>query len=232
MRENETKLGLTKFDKGLIIVIPMFFGGLIGWFIPFIAQWLLKLPIVPLEKLIGFIASLNSPWVSIVATIIGIIVGILLTFIIFDESLEITVSDHQLQFKLGDKLDSIEKKDISAIYMENKEIIVLSQESCELYRGLIDIKKGTVQDTFTVHHYPWHAQDPFQNEYERWVLGHPDFPEKVGALLYAREQALKEDKKKDTQFLREDLAKLGAVIKDERNGQYVRLVRSVQQEKK
>ncbi|GEM_PF-7079974 len=57
------------------------------------------------------------------------------------------------------------------------------------------------------------------------MLGHPDFPEKVNALLYAREQALKEDKKTNAKYLREDLAKLGVVIRDERNSQYVRLVK-------
>lgn len=57
------------------------------------------------------------------------------------------------------------------------------------------------------------------------MLGHPDFPEKVNARLYAREHVLKEDKKKDAKYLREDLAKLGVVIRDERNGQYVRLVK-------
>ncbi len=58
------------------------------------------------------------------------------------------------------------------------------------------------------------------------MLGHPDFPEKVNALLYAREHALKEDKKKDAKYLREDLAKLGVVIRDERNSQYVRLAKN------
>ncbi|NGP46208.1 hypothetical protein G4V62_15070 [Bacillaceae bacterium SIJ1] len=34
---------------------------------------------------------------------------------------------------------------------------------------------------------------------------------------------MREDKKKDAAYLREDLAKLGAVIRDERHGQYVRM---------
>jgi cysteinyl-tRNA synthetase len=51
---------------------------------------------------------------------------------------------------------------------------------------------------------------------------HSDFPEKISALLYAREIALRNDKKKDAKQFQKDLAKLGIVIKDERNGQYVR----------
>ncbi|MBU5468449.1 hypothetical protein KQI49_16620 [Virgibacillus sp. MSJ-26] len=225
MRENETVLGLSKSEKTLIIVVPMVLGGLIGWFIPVIADWLLKLPVVPWEGLIEFIASLNSFWVSITATIIGIVVGILLTLTIFEESLEITITYDNLQLKLGDKVDTIDKKDISAIYIEYKQLIILGKSSNELYRETFETKIDTVRETFRAYKYPWKEKDPFKKEYQRWVLGHPDFPEKLNALLYAREHALKEDIKEDAKHLREDLAKLGVVIRDEKNSQYVRLVK-------
>jgi len=225
MRETETVLGLSKAEKTLIILVPMILGGLIGWFIPVIADWLLKLPVVPWEGLIEFIASLNNFWVSIVATIIGIIVGILLTIIIFEESLEVTITYENLHLKLGDKIDTIDKKDISAIYLEDKQLIILGKNSNQLYREVLETKIDTVRETFRTYEYPWKEKDPFEKEYQRWVLGHPDFPEKVNALLYAREHALKEDKKTDAKYLREDLAKLGVVIRDERNSQYVRLIK-------
>lgn len=227
MRDNETILGFSKFEKALIIIVPMILGGLIGWFIPVFADWILKLPVIPLEKLIELIASLNSFWVSVVATIIGIVAGILLTAIIFDESLEVTISYDKLQLKLGDKVETIDKKDISAIYMENKQLIILGQNCGELYRGVVETKKEVVREAFNKYQYPWKEEDPFESHYQRWVIGHPDFPEKINALLYAREHALKENKKKEAEYLREDLAKLGAVIRDERNGQYVRLAKDI-----
>lgn len=225
MGDSETVIGLSKFEKALIVLVPMVLGGLIGWFIPTIADWVLMLPIVPMEKLIQLIASSNSLWISIVATVIGIIVGVLLTFTIFDENLEVTISYNSLQLKLGDREETIKKKDISAIYMENKQLIILGQNSDELYREVIETKEDTVQEAFNNYKYPWHGEDPFDSEYQRWVIGHPDFPEKINALLYAREHALKENKKKDVKYLREDLAVLGVVIRDERNGQYVRLAK-------
>src|SRR5699024_9258772 len=176
------------------------------------------------------IASFNSMWVSIVAALIGIIVGIMLTFIIFDENLEVTISDKNLHLKLGDKADTIEKKDISAIYMENKQLIILGQNSEELYREVIETKKDTVREAFKHYQYPWKEKDPFDSDYQRWVLGHPDFPEKINVLLYVREHALKEDKKKKAKDLRDDLAKLGVVIRDERNAQYVRLANALNPE--
>ncbi|PEE39676.1 YqeB family protein [Bacillus pseudomycoides] len=225
MKDNETVLGLSKFEKILIILIPMVLGGLIGWFIPTIADWILKLPVVPMEKLILLITSFNNLWVSIVATVLGIIVGVLLTFIIFDESLEVTLSNNSLQLKLGDNIETIEKKDISVIYMENKQLIILGQNSEELYREVFETRKETVRQTLLNYQYPWKEKDPFYSHYQRWVLGHPDFPEKINALLYAREFALKENKKENAKYLRKDLAKLGVVIRDERNGQYARLIK-------
>lgn len=224
MIEKEKVLGLSKFEKTLIFIVPMLLGGLLGWYLPVIGNWILKLPIIPFEKIIEFIASWNSLWVSIVAAIIGIILGVLLALIIFAESLEVVITLEDLKLKLGDKEDTIDKKDISAIYMEKKQLIILGKDSNELYRESFDVKKEpVVQAAFNEYHYPWVEKDPFENQYERWVLGHPDFPEKINALLYARECALREDKKKDAKYLRVDLAKLGVVIKDENNGQYVRL---------
>lgn len=230
MNEKKKVLGLTKSEKTLIIIVPMIVGGVIGWFMPIIADWLLKLPVVPLEIVVKLIAASNSFWVSIVTTIIGIVVGVLLTLIIFDETLEVTVSRDNLQLKLGDKVVTIAKKDISAIYLENKQLIILGQYSMELYREVIESKKDTIREAFQNYQYPWTEKDPFESEYQRWVLGHPDFPEKISAFLYAREHALKENKKKEAKHLRVDLAKLGAVIRDEKGVQYVRFAEGVNRE--
>lgn len=224
MRDNKTVLGLNKLDKTIIILVPIVLGGLIGWFIPVIANWLLKLPAVPWEKLIKLIASSNSIWVSVIAMIIGIIVGIFLTLVIFAESLEVTITDEKLQVKLDDKVKIFDKKEISAIYVENKQLIILGKTSNELYREHMDTKIDKVREAFNDYSYPWKEKDPFEHEYQRWVPGHPDFPERVNALLNAREHALKEDEKKEAKQLREDLAQLGVVIQDKNNAQYARLV--------
>ncbi|AIK39330.1 putative yqeB [Bacillus pseudomycoides] len=230
MRDNKTVIGLSKFEKTLVIFIPIILGGLVGWFIPVIANWILKLPVVPMEKLFLFITSFNSLWVSIVASIIGIIIGMLLTLTIFDESLEVTISYTSLQLKLGDTVNTLEKSSISTIYMEDKQFIILGKNGNELYRAVIETKKGTVREALHNYHYPWEEKDPFHIEYQRWALGHPDFPEKINALLHARELALKEKKADTAKYLREDLAKLGVVIRDEKNGQYVRLIKDASDE--
>ncbi|MGQ5530709.1 YqeB family protein [Bacillus sp. CGMCC 1.60114] len=226
MIESETFLGHSKFQKAIIVLVPMILGGSIGWFVPIIANWILKLPVVPMEKLVLFIASFNSLWVSSIAAIIGTIAGLLLALVILNESLEVTISYNNLQLKFGERINIIEKKDILAIYIENKHLVILGQTSNELYREVIEMKVDTVREAFNKYQYPWNEIDPFGSQYQRWALGHPDFPEKINALLYARDHALKEKKKANAKYLREDLAQLGVVIRDERNGQYVRLAQN------
>ncbi|MEJ8545000.1 YqeB family protein [Brevibacillus borstelensis] len=223
MEKNTTVLGMSKSEKSLIIVVCIILGAAIGWFLPIIADWVLKLPVVPFEKLFIFIASFHHFWVSVVASIVGVIAGFILSLIVFSESLTATVSDHQLKLVLGDSEKIIEKKDIYAVYMDNKNLVVLGQSSQELYREVFEIKSDAVRGAFHKHGYPWHEGDPFISEYQRWADGHPDFPSGINALLGVRERALKEEDKKTAKYLREDLAQLGVVIRDDRNGQYVRL---------
>ena len=227
MKDKEIVLGLSRFEKKLYFWVPMVLGGMLGWFIPVIADWLLKLPVVPWGGIIEFIASLNSLWFSIVASIIGIIVGIIWTLIIYNESLEIKINFENLQLKIDDKIDTIDKKDISAIYIDYNQLVILGESSNQLYREVLDAKKETAQEAFNHFQYPWCEKDPYEGQYQRWVLGHPDFPEKINALLYAREITLREGKKKEAKYLQMDLAKLGVVIRDENNAQYVRLAKGI-----
>lgn len=221
---NATLLGLNKSEKALIVVVPIILGAVIGWFVPVIADGVLQLPVVPLEKLMIYIASLNHFWVSIVATITGVFVGLFFSFMVFSDSLKVTVTDHQLKLVLEDSEKIIEKKQIAAIYFEDKNLVVLGQRSHELYRAVLDMKLDSVRKAFHHHRYPWKDDDPFVDQYQRWILDHPNFTSHIHSLLNARERALKEGKKKEAKYLREDLAILGIVIRDEKNGQYVRLI--------
>ncbi|MBP1994376.1 YqeB family protein [Paenibacillus eucommiae] len=228
MGENkETILGLNKLEKTFIVVVPMILGAVIGWFIPVIAEGALKLPVVPMEKLLIFIASLNHFWVSIVASIIGAFVGLFCAFMVFSDSLKVTVSDNQLKLVVGDSEKIIEKRQISAVYFENKNLVVLGQRSHELCRAVLDMKLESVQEAFHQHRYPWKDEDPFVAQYQRWVLDAPNISSHIHAMLNVRERALKEDKKKEAKYLREDLAVLGVVIRDEKKSQYIRLITGI-----
>jgi cysteinyl-tRNA synthetase len=71
------------------------------------------------------------------------------------------------------------------------------------------------------HGYPWRDEDPLINDYRKWELGDSSYSKEINSILYARQKAWREKKKKEAGLLREDLSKLGVVIRDEKNSQYV-----------
>jgi uncharacterized membrane protein len=84
----ETILGFNKLGKGLIFVIPMLVGPALGWFTPNIANLLIQLFIPPMEEILRIISSLNSFWVSVVAIRVGVLIGLVMTFLILHEALK------------------------------------------------------------------------------------------------------------------------------------------------
>ncbi|MFM9281212.1 YqeB family protein [Paenibacillus jiagnxiensis] len=76
MGENRTILGINTFEKSLIIAICTILGAVIGWYLPVIADWVLKLPIIPMEQWVRFISSLDHFWVSVTAAGVGVIAGL------------------------------------------------------------------------------------------------------------------------------------------------------------
>ncbi|MFC8150661.1 hypothetical protein ACFUP3_13330 [Bacillus paralicheniformis] len=220
----ETIVGLSKIEKILYWIIPPVLGAVLGWFFPVIANWVLTIPIVPFKGPLEFITSLNSFWVSIIAAVIGIVAGLFFSQYIFTEILQVFISDQNVKLLFKEKEEVIEKKDISAVYLENKDLVVLGHKGTELYREQLESKRALAESTFKHHGYKWADEDPFKNEYQRWVADHPDFPSHINTLLLARERALLDNKHEEAKILRKDLAKLGVVIQDEDKRQYVRMV--------
>jgi hypothetical protein len=59
------------------------------------------------------------------------------------------------------------------------------------------------------------------------VESDPDLPQAADAFLRARARALKDDKTDDVAELRDELARLGVVVRDEKKKQYWRAQRSL-----
>ncbi|GEN83739.1 hypothetical protein SLU01_20510 [Sporosarcina luteola] len=222
---NETVIGLSRSDKVIIIVFPPIIGALIGWFIPTIAGWLIKIPFIPLEKLFQWLASLDGFLVSIIGLAIGVIAGILFTMYAFAETLKVTVSDFNVKLLIKDRVEIFEKKDVATVFMRAKQLIILGLDGMELYRAECESKKEVVEEAFTHHGYSWSNKDPFENQYYRWVDDHPDFTAHINTLLSVRERALKKGESDEAEVLRRDLTHLGIVIHDKDERQYVRMVR-------
>jgi hypothetical protein len=220
----ETELGLSTVDKIFLIIIPPVIGALIGWFIPDIADWSAKIPIMPFGGLLEWIGSLEGKWVSIAALILGVLTGIIFIFFAFNETLKITITDVDVKLQIHKKVKQIHRDTISAVYMDGRDLVILGDDGYEVFREKSESKRELVARVFSQHMYPWNDQDPFAGTYQRWVPNHPNFPANINALLSAREGAIKEEETEEAKVLRMDLAEQGVVIHDEGKRQYVRIV--------
>lgn len=160
--KDETILGLSTAEKIITIIISPILGAIFGWFIPTIAEWVIKIPLIPLEGLFEWIAGLESRWFSVIAAIVGMIAGLIFVFYVFRETLEITITDKEVKLNVKEKENVIQKNEISSIYMEGKELVFLGIEGNELFRGHPDLKQERISEAFTQHWYPWKDKDPYQ----------------------------------------------------------------------
>ncbi|MFH9660221.1 hypothetical protein ACH4NF_19290 [Streptomyces sp. NPDC017248] len=116
---------------------------------------------------------------------------------------------------------------IAAVFRDGKQLVLLGHDGGELTRQECDLNTGRVADAFTEHGYAWADVDPHQGEFRRWVPGAPGLPEGANALLKVRQESLekKEPSHEDVRELREELARLGVVVRDEKRRQHWRTFR-------
>src|SRR5699024_787981 len=155
--------------------MPPILGALIGWFIPTIASWAIKITFIPFERVLEESEELESQCISVIAAFIGVLAGVFFIFYAFSESLKIIITDKEVIMNFKEKVNNIHKKEISAIYMEGKDLVFLSTDGNELFRGHPESKKELVPKAFKQHRYPWEDKDPYENQYQRWVADHPAF---------------------------------------------------------
>src|SRR5690625_4664728 len=146
-------------EKAILIIIPPILGALLGWFVPTIANWLIKIPFIPFKGPLEWITTLEGYWIPIIGMVVGIIAGFIFTLYAFHETLKVTISDSEVKLAVKEKVEIIMKKDIYTVFMEEKQLILLGANGVELYRGQPETKKGLIEDAFKRHDYPWRSEE-------------------------------------------------------------------------
>lgn len=218
-----TDIGFFRLDRILIWGVPPLLGGVIGWFIPAIAKWGTGLTWVPFQGPLELIASFNEPWFVIITAILGLIAGIVLSYISFHESLLVRLSDREITLRINKTEQAFAREDVAVAFLDGKQLVLLGLQGQELSREKSESKSTLVAEACKKHGYSWLDGDPFANEYVRWVADSPELTPSMNALLLVREKALEKGEKKDVADLRRELAKLGITVRNEGKKQYWRM---------
>lgn len=149
--------------------------------------------------------------------------GVWLTRTVFKECLTAVVTDSEVSLTIYNEESVFSKDSISGVFTDEKHLVLLGTEGQELFREKLEPAVEKAADAFRAHGYVWlGTEDPFKEEYKRWVPDTPDLEPGANALLKAREKALKEEEKADAKELKAEISKLGITVRDKGSRQYWR----------
>jgi hypothetical protein len=228
---DQTTIGHSATDKVILYGGLPLAGLALGYFLPRIADWAVKQTWVPMQGPLELIAKWDGWWVVAICTVLGVVAGVFLAAVAFDETLKVTVSNTEVEFLKNSKTTHVLRSQVALAFLDGKDIVLQDSRSAELARERHDEFKGDAQKkipaAFRTHGYPWSDHgDPHADKFRRWVEDDPELSPAANAVLRARSKAFTQgDKgKADLRELRQEVAKLGVVVRDQDKKQYWRAV--------
>jgi len=213
--------------SGIALMSTLFVlgGAGLGWFIKTGAGWVADLPWAPFQGPFRLITEITDaePVSTIVALAIGALAGAIFAVLAMADMLRVTLASNHVALRRGSKEQTFARADISAAYVDGKQLVVVGTSGEELAREQTDLGKDELGDAFRARGYPWSQDDPYAADFRRWVPDTPDLPPGADALFKAREKAITSGDNDDVAELRSELAKLSVVVRDQDKRQYWRL---------
>lgn len=206
---------------GLWIVFPLV-GGVLGWFLHGIAEWVVDLPDFPGKGPFRLLASFPPGPATLIQAGVGVASGLLLALIAAYERLTVTVAHDRVTLTRGDKAIPVPRERVWGAFADGKYLVIVDRDGAEPAREKHDLSSAALRAAFRAHGYPWLEGDPFADRFQLWVVGVPGLPPGGEALLTARATALEKSKAEDAARMRAELARLGVVVRDEKKAQYWR----------
>ncbi|GGG16922.1 hypothetical protein GCM10007304_33860 [Rhodococcoides trifolii] len=227
-KENATVLGLSRTDRVAVVVGFALLAAAVGAAVPFVGHWVLTLQWTP--PFYGPLELIDSwtRWVAVsVLAGVGLLAGGAFGVYALLEQVVVTMSDSMIRFEDDNRETSVPHEEVSAIFLDGKQLVVLGQDSTQVIRTAVEAKTDEIRDGARRHHYPWFDSDPHAELFRRWAPGTPDLPPAANALLKVRADALEKKSRADIEEFRVEVEKLGFVVREVKKAQYWRpLVRS------
>ena len=127
----------------------------------------------------------------------------------------------------ADRTTTAGREEVAAVFCDGRDLVLLRPDGGEAARERTWHRAARLRRAFSAEGWPWRDGDPYAAEYSRWVEGLPDVGAREEALLRARHAALRSGDAADASALREELGRLGVVVRDEGRRQYWRRVHAV-----
>ena len=170
----------------------------------------------------NLIKELPEPWDQVIALALGAIIGLIFAALADAESLTVRISSMEVVLTRPGHRRAVPKGEIAVAFPDRDQLVLLGRTGRELAREPSHLSKQRLSTAFGSRGVPWAEKDPYLEAYRRWVPGLPEVPAAAEAVFTARQKALAAGDDDDVRELREELGRLGFVVRDERKKQYWR----------
>lgn len=133
-----------------------------------------------------------TSWAVVVLALLGAAAGGWCAHRAWVESLRLVVDADGVTLEQDGEERFVARPTVAEVYLDGKELVVLDTAGRQLARSKAsDLSGSAVQQAFSTFSYPWKGfSDPYEDDYHRWVDGHPDLDPRTDQLLRARSRAL------------------------------------------
>lgn len=192
-------------------------GAVLGLLASWVPAWIAGLPWAPYQEVLARLAEVGGPRVTIGLVLAGVLAGGALALMAHNHDVMVTVTNGTVDLCRRGTAIRTAGVEVAGVFVDGKQLVLLGHRRQELARERTDLGSGALQAAFEPHGYRWHADDPYEQDFERWVDGIPALGAHANAILRARQEALERNDESDARELRVEAARLGVVVRD-RNG--------------
>ncbi|MFF9782892.1 hypothetical protein YWIDRAFT_00294 [Streptomyces sp. SceaMP-e96] len=222
--DKTTVLAQPAWSAALVHLALALLGAGAGWLVKVLAEWLVTLPWAPMQGPARLLTSVPEPWLTVGLVCAGAALGLTVGLMARHEELSVAVSNERTTLTRKAKDREFARDRVVQVFLDGKQLVLLDADKDELARETSELNAQRVADAFRAHGYSWADEDPCKDDFRRWVSDMPGLPQGANALLKARAQLLdKKSSSGDLRELREELARMGVVVRDEKRRQYWRL---------
>jgi hypothetical protein len=213
---------------GVWLLLPAI-GGALGWLLDRYLldrglDWLSRWPWPVMRGPLKLLADLPEPQTLIGALTLGTGLGLVFAYLIDRESLTVRLSRTEVTLSRPGTTRTLPRADIAVAFADGDQLVLLGRTGKELAREPSNLSPRRFAAEFAAHGVAWSDHDPYADSYRRWVPGLPEIPETAHALFAARQKAIGARDERDVADLRDELARLGFVVRDEHRRQFWRRV--------